>query len=52
MDYGTLIVEHARMGLQARAVIGLDARDVVRHVQLVPDTAREPDYAAAMAALE
>ena len=52
MDYGTLIVEHARMGLQARAVIVLDERDIVRHVQLVPDTAREPDYAAAMAALE
>ena len=52
MDYGTLIVEHALMGLQARAVIVLDERDIVRHVQLVPDTAREPDYAAAMAALE
>ena len=51
MDYGTLIVEHARMGLQARAVIVLDERDVVKHVQLVPDTMREPDYAAALAAL-
>ena len=51
MDYGTLIVEHARMGLQARAVLVLDERDVVRHVQLVPETANEPDYAAALAAL-
>ena len=51
MDYGTLIVEHARMGLQARAVIVLDEREVVRHAQLVPDTTGEPDYAAAMAAL-
>ena len=51
MDYGTLIVEHARMGLQARAVIVLDERDVVRHVQLVGETAKEPDCAAALAAL-
>ena len=51
MDYGTLIVEHAQMGLQARAVIVLDERDVVRHVQLVSELTREPDYAAALAAL-
>lgn len=51
MDYGTLIVEHAWMGLQARAVIVLDERDVVRHVQLVPELTQEPDYAAALAAL-
>ena len=52
MDYGTLIVEHARMGLQAGAVIVIDERDVVRHIQLVPETANEPDNAAALAALE
>lgn len=51
MDYGTLIVEHALMGLQARAVIVLDEQDVVKHVQLVPELTREPDYAAALAAL-
>ncbi|MGD9781249.1 MAG: thiol peroxidase [Kiritimatiellia bacterium] len=52
MDYGTLIVEHALMGLQARAVIVLDETDVVKHVQLVPEMTHEPDYAAALAALE
>lgn len=52
MDYGTLIVEHALMGLQARAVIVLDERNTVRHRQLVPELTREPDYAAALAALD
>ena len=51
MDYGTLIVEHALMGLQARAVIVLDENDVVRHCHLVPEMTHEPDYAAALAAL-
>lgn len=51
MDYGTLVVEHAWMGLQARAVIVLDEQDVVRHVQLVPELTEEPDYAAAVGAL-
>ena len=52
MDYGTLIVEHALMGLQARAVIVLDADNRVKHSQLVPEMTHEPDYAAALAALE
>lgn len=51
MDYGTLIVEHALMGLQARAVIVLDEHDVVKHRQLVAEMTHEPDYAAALAAL-
>ena len=52
MDYGTLIVEHALMGLQARAVIVLDGRDIVKHRELVSELTQEPDYAAALAALE
>ncbi len=51
MEYGTLIVDHPLMGLQARAVIVLDEHDVVRHAQLVPELTHEPDYAAALAAL-
>ena len=51
MDYGTLIVEHALMGLQARAVIVLDENNVVKHCQLVSELTHEPDYAAALAAL-
>ena len=52
MDYGTLIVEHALMGLQARAVIVLDEKNVVRHSQLVAELTHEPDYASALAALK
>ena len=52
MDYGTLIVEHALMGLQARAVIVLDEDNVVKHVQLAPELTSEPDYGAALAALD
>ena len=51
LDYGTLIVEHPLMGLQARAVIALDEDNVIRHAQLVPELKQEPDYAAALAAL-
>jgi thioredoxin-dependent peroxiredoxin len=51
MEYGTLIVEHPLMGLQARAVIVLDENNVVKHSQLVAEMTREPDYAAALAAL-
>ncbi len=52
LDYGTLIVEHAWLGLQARAVVVLDANNVVTHRQLVSELANEPDYAAALATLE
>ena len=51
MDYGTLIVEHALMGLQARAVIVLDEQDRVLHSERVSEIKNEPDYAAALAAL-
>ena len=52
MAYGTLIVEHEWMGLQARAVIAVDGAGTVRHRQLMAETTEEPDYAAALAALE
>ena len=51
MNYGTLIVEHELMGLQARAVVVLDEQNVVLHTQLVSELTHEPDYAAALAAL-
>ncbi|MDR0994344.1 MAG: thiol peroxidase [Verrucomicrobiota bacterium] len=49
MDYGTLIVEHPMMGLQARAVVVLNEENEVLHVQLVPELTQEPDYDAALA---
>ena len=52
MTYGTLIVEHALMGLQARAVVVLDENNVVLHRELGGEMTREPNYAAALAALD
>lgn len=50
-DFGVLMVEGPLAGLCARAVIVLDAEGVVKYVELVPEIAQEPDYAAALAAL-
>ncbi len=52
MDYGTLIVDHPMMGLQARAVVAIGADGTVLHAQLVPELRNEPDYAVAWAALD
>ncbi len=49
--YGVLIADGPLSGLLARAVIILDPQGVVRYTQLVPEIAKEPDYAAALAAL-
>jgi thiol peroxidase len=51
-DYGTLITSGPLAGISARAVLTLDASDTVRHAQLVPEIGQEPDYDAALAALE
>jgi thioredoxin-dependent peroxiredoxin len=50
-DYGVLIQDGPLAGVTARAVVALDADNRVRHVQLVPEIAQEPDYDAAFAAL-
>lgn len=50
-DYGVQLADGPLAHLAARAVIVLDERDQVRHVQLVPEIADEPDYEAALAAL-
>jgi len=39
-------------GLLSRAVLVVDAGGRVRHSQQVPEIAQEPDYAAALAALD
>lgn len=51
-DYGTLITNGPLEGISARAVVVLDENDVVLHAQLVPEIGQEPDYDAALAALE
>ena len=49
--YGVAIVDGPLAGLTARAVVVLDAQNKVRHAELVPEIAQEPDYAAALAAV-
>jgi ABC-type multidrug transport system ATPase subunit/peroxiredoxin len=51
-DYGTLITDGPLAGVATRAVLTLDANDKVLHAQLVGEIADEPDYDAALAALE
>lgn len=51
-DYGVLQADGPMAGLTARAVVVLDAEDKVRYTQLVSEVAEEPDYEAALKALE
>ena len=51
-DYGVTLTDGPLAGLLARAVVVLDADGRVLHTQLVDDIADEPDYAAALAALD
>jgi len=46
-NYGVLIEE---LMLLARAIFVVDANDIVRYVQIVPEVTSEPDYAAVIAA--
>ena len=51
-DYGVLIEDGPLAGLNARAVVVLDAENRVLYTELVPEIAQEPDYDKAMAALD
>jgi thioredoxin-dependent peroxiredoxin len=48
---GVDIVDGPLRGLTARAVVVVDENNTVVHSELVPEIADEPDYAAALAAL-
>src|SRR5207244_8996769 len=50
-DYGLELTDGPLKGLTARAVIVLDEKDLVKHVELVADIVNEPNYDAAIAAL-
>ncbi len=50
-DYGVTLTDSKFEGLLARAVVVLDADNVVVHTELVPSIGQEPDYDAAIAAL-
>lgn len=48
-NYGLLIKE---LRLLARAVVIVDAQDIIRYIQIVPETSHEPNYDDALAALK
>lgn len=51
-DYGVRMTDGPLAGVAARAVVVLDADGTVLHNELVPEIADEPDYDAAIAALD
>lgn len=51
-DYGVLIEDGPLAGVTARAVVVLDADNKVVYTQLVPEITEEPNYDAALAALD
>lgn len=50
--YGVLLADGPLAGLCARAVLVLDADNTVLHQEIVPEIAQEPDYDAALSALD
>jgi len=50
--YGLAMVDGPLKGLLARAVVVLDEKGAVKHTELVPEIADEPNYDAALAALK
>jgi thiol peroxidase len=51
-DYGVTITDGPMAGLLARAVVVLDTDGKVSYTELVPEIGQEPDYQAAIAALQ
>lgn len=51
-DYGVLIIDGPMEGLCARAVVVLDENDKVVHAELVPEIGEQPNYQAALQALD
>ncbi len=49
--YGVRIADGPLTGLMARSVVVIDGHGKVRYTQLVPETATEPDYGKALAAV-
>ncbi len=50
-DYGVVFTDGPLAGLLSRAVVVIDENGLVRYTQQVAETADEPDYEAALAAL-
>jgi thiol peroxidase len=51
-DYGVLITDSVLAGLLARAIVVIDPEGIIRHTELVSEIANEPNYAAALAAIQ
>ncbi|GAB4346405.1 MAG: thiol peroxidase [Gammaproteobacteria bacterium] len=51
-DYGVLMLDGPLEGITARAVVIIDENDTVIYTELVPEIRQEPDYDAALAALQ
>jgi thiol peroxidase len=51
-DYGVAITDSPLAGVTARAVVVLDENDKVIYAELVPEIKDEPNYDAALAALQ
>jgi len=50
--YNTEMMDGPLKGLSARAVIILDAKNIVKYVELVPEITSEPDYTKILAAID
>lgn len=50
--YGVRMTDGPLAGLLARSVVVISPEGQVKHVELVPEIAQEPDYAAALAAVK
>lgn len=51
-DYGVEMVDGKLSGLHARAIVVVDANGKITHTELVGEIADEPNYEAALAALQ
>lgn len=51
-DYGVTQVDGKQRGLLARTVVVVDTDGTVLYTEVVPDIGTEPDYDAAVAALD
>ncbi len=51
-DYGVMIVDGPLTGLCARSIVVLDENNTVLHTEQVAETADEPNYDAALSALD
>lgn len=52
LDYGVVFIDGPLRGLLSRAVVVIDEQGVVRYTEQVAETADEPNYEAALAALK